>query len=480
MKSKSSDSKITEKQLRDYQEQLEKLVEERTAELKESEQKCRDIFEDAVVGIYQTTPEGRFLMVNPYCAQLHGYESPEELVRSVTDIATQLYVEPEHRKNFLALMEKDGIVRNFEMQARRKDGAIIRLSLNAHSVKDGNGKIIWYDGVLQDITEKKLTQELVVRQRDLALRLAQADSLEEGLSTVLQTAVTASGMESGAILLINNETNGFDIVHSIGLTKDFMEKGKQVLVESSTWSRMVEKKSFHIRPNEDLNPIALEEGFRFISLMPILQKDEVIGLLLMASKIFTDLPEHIRTGLELIAAESGNVIARIQVRERLEKEVLIRRAAEEALEGERRSLEEANTSLMEANTALKVLLKHREEDKKELEEKVLANVQQLVMPHVKKLKKGALDPIQHMSIGFIESSLDEILSPFLHTMQAFNFTPRELEVATLVREGKTTKDIASLLNVSKDAVDLLRFQIRKKLGLNKVKINLQSYLKSHE
>lgn len=159
---------------------------------------------------------------------------------------------------------------------------------------------------------------------------------------------------------------------------------------------------------------------------------------------------------------------------------MVRREAEKALEVERLNLEEANRALIEANTALKVLLKHREEDKKELEEKVLANVQQLVMPHIEKLKRSSLDSLQQISVRFIESNLHEILSAFFRTMAAFNFTRRELEVATLVREGKTTKEIATLLNVGKDAVDLLRYQVRKKIGLNKTKTNLQSYLKSRK
>ena len=124
------------------------------------------------------------------------------------------------------------------------------------------------------------------------------------------------------------------------------------------------------------------------------------------------------------------------------------------------------------------MLKHREEDRKDLEEKLLSNVQQLVMPYVEKLKKSALDPVQHMSISFIESNLNEIISPFLHSIQGFNFTPRQLEVVTLIREGRTTKDIASLLNMNKEAVDIQRYLIRKKLGLNKSKTNLQTYLLS--
>jgi PAS domain S-box-containing protein len=470
--------KKIEKQLIDYQEHLELLVDERTKELKKSEEKFRNIFEDAVVGIYQSTPEGRFLMVNPALAHMYGYKRPEELVLSIKNLATDIYVDPERRKDFIALAEREGIVRNFGMQARTQNGSIKYVSVNAHTVKDGNGKVLYYEGMVQDVTERRLALALVTLQRDLALKLARVQSLGEGLAVILQAAITASGMECGGISLKNSETGGFDLVHSAGLTKNFQKKIQHILVGSFTWSQMMEKKSFHVRPNKKSTPIAFQEGFRFISVMPILQEDDAIGFLVVASKVLTEVPEQVRMGLEVLAAESGNIIARIQAREQLEREALARREAQESLECEHSRLEETNIALMEANSALKVLLKHREEDRKELEEKILANVQQLVLPHVEKLKKSAHDPVQQMSIDLVESNLKEITSSFLKGIQNFRFTPRQLEVSILVREGKTTKDIAGLLHVSRYAVDLLRFQIRKKLGLNKEKTNLQSYLKS--
>jgi PAS domain S-box-containing protein len=473
-----TDHKKTEKQLKDYQERLEKLVKERTNQLNESEEKFKNIFEDAVVGIYQSIPEGRFLMVNLALAQMYGYKSPKELMRSVTNIATDIYVDPEQRKDFIALAERDGIVRNFEIQVRTRDGFTKYVSANAHTVKDGNGKVLYYEGIVQDVTEKRLALALVTLQRDLALKLARVHSFAEGLAVILQAAITASGVECGGISLKNSETGRFDLVHSVGLTKNFQKKIQHILVGSFTWSQMMEKKSFHVHPNKKSTPIAFQEGFRFISVMPILQADDAIGFLVVASKVLTEIPEQVRMGLEVLAAESGNIIARIQAREQLEREILARREAQESLEAEHRDLGEAHTALQEANTALKVLLKHREEDKKELEEKFLSNVQRLVMPYVEKLKKSNLDPVQQMSIDIVESNLKEITSSFLKGIQNFRFTPRQLEVSILIREGKTTKDIAGLLHVSRYAVDLLRFQIRKKLGLNKEKTNLQSYLKS--
>jgi DNA-binding CsgD family transcriptional regulator len=175
--------------------------------------------------------------------------------------------------------------------------------------------------------------------------------------------------------------------------------------------------------------------------------------------------------LELIAGQLGNIIVRIQAEQELQKDIEKRKKVEEALEAKSHSLEEANTGF-------KVLLKHREEDMKELEERFVSNVKRLVLPLVEKLKKDKIEPSQRITVDCIEAKLKEILSPFLNNLRRFNFTPRQLEIAVLIKEGRTTKDIAELLHVGKEAVDLQRFLIRKKLGLNKEKADLRSYLLS--
>jgi DNA-binding CsgD family transcriptional regulator len=134
----------------------------------------------------------------------------------------------------------------------------------------------------------------------------------------------------------------------------------------------------------------------------------------------------------------------------------------------------------ETNTALKVLLKQREMDKEELEEKVIANVDQLVMPYVEKIKLTRLDERQKTYLNILESHLNEIVSPFLHKTSTLNLrlTPQEIQVASLVKAGRTTKEIADILNISTNAVDFHRKHIRKKFGLRNQRTNLQSFLMS--
>jgi DNA-binding CsgD family transcriptional regulator len=157
-----------------------------------------------------------------------------------------------------------------------------------------------------------------------------------------------------------------------------------------------------------------------------------------------------------------------------------RKAAEEALKKREQELELKSQSLQEANTALKVLLKHREEDKTTLEEQVLANVKKLVLPYLEKLKNLKLDKNQLVHVEIIEAHLNDIISPFLRNLTSayLNLTPREIEVASLVKEGKTTKEITELLNISATAVDFHRKNLRSKFGIKSKKTNLRSYLTS--
>ena len=154
--------------------------------------------------------------------------------------------------------------------------------------------------------------------------------------------------------------------------------------------------------------------------------------------------------------------------------------AEETIRIRERDLEAKTQGLEEANTALKVILRQREEDKRMLEEKVVANVQQLCTPYIEKLGTTRLDARQKAYLEIISEQLKEIISPFLQKMSSLNLvlTPTELHVASLVKAGRATKEIAEILSVTTNAVDFHRKNIRKKLGLSNRKTNLRSYLLS--
>ena len=132
------------------------------------------------------------------------------------------------------------------------------------------------------------------------------------------------------------------------------------------------------------------------------------------------------------------------------------------------------------NTALRVLLKQREEDQKELEERFTFNVKELVLPYFRKLKGMHLNETQMSLMEIIETHLNDIITPFLRQVVAHypGMTAKELEVATLVREGRSNKEIADLMNVSLNTIEIHRYNLRKKLGSQNKNMNLRSYLLS--
>ena len=157
-----------------------------------------------------------------------------------------------------------------------------------------------------------------------------------------------------------------------------------------------------------------------------------------------------------------------------------RKKAEDDLKQSEKELQLKSQTLEEANIALKVLLKHREEDRSDMEENILSNVKKLVLPSIDKLKNLKLNETQLDHVNIIENHLKEIISPFLHnlTTKHFDLTPREIQIATLIKEGKTTKEMTEYLNISATAVDFHRKNIRSKLGIKNDKTNLRSLLLS--
>ena len=157
-----------------------------------------------------------------------------------------------------------------------------------------------------------------------------------------------------------------------------------------------------------------------------------------------------------------------------------RKAAEEALKKREQALELKTRSLEEANTALKVLLQRREEDKADLEEQVLANVRKLILPYLENLKHLKLNENQMAQVEIVEQNIREIVSPFLRNLTStyLELTPREIQIANLVKEGKTTKEMTDILNISATAVDFHRKNLRSKFGIKNKKTNLMAFLSS--
>jgi PAS domain S-box-containing protein len=177
-----------------------------------------------------------------------------------------------------------------------------------------------------------------------------------------------------------------------------------------------------------------------------------------------------------IADDLGNRTGSVSV----VRDITEEKNREQELRTRGEQLEERTRNLEQLNTALKVLLDKRDQDIKELEDRVLGNMKQLLEPFLEKLRNSGLNERQKTYLEIVESNLNDIISPFVRRLSSIHFglTPTEIRVASLVKEGRTTKEIASLLNSSVRAIEFHRESLRKKLGLKDRKINLRTYLLS--
>ena len=150
------------------------------------------------------------------------------------------------------------------------------------------------------------------------------------------------------------------------------------------------------------------------------------------------------------------------------------------LEKRERELEKKSKNLEESNIALKVLLKRKLEDEDEIKNNVLQNVKELVKPYIEKLRQTRLNAGQRAHLNVLETNLEEIVSPFIRNLTSdyIRLTPQEIRIANYIRQGRTTKEIADSLNLSPRTVDAHRNSIRRKLGINKKKVHLQTFLQS--
>jgi PAS domain S-box-containing protein len=171
---------------------------------RESEEKFRSLFENAPIGIFRSTLEGRFLAINPEGARMFGYDSPEHIMAEVTDIPTQFYADPAYRTEFMRLVAERGVVRDFEFEARHRSGAHIPCSISAWPLRDPAGTMVGYDGFITDVTDRKAM---------------------EARSLLAQKLESLGGLSTGMAHEINNPSQ------CIRSNVEFLQKGVETLVD---------------------------------------------------------------------------------------------------------------------------------------------------------------------------------------------------------------------------------------------------------
>jgi len=158
--------------------------------LRNAERRYRSLFDNAIEGIFRTSPDGRYLDSNPALARIYGFDSPQELMNSLSDIGSQLYVDPSRRQSFIDTVTRDGSVSGFESQVRRCDGRLIWISENARAVHDESGRLVCFEGTVEDVTELREYKERIERQARLddLTGLANRSLLRERLQEAVRIA----------------------------------------------------------------------------------------------------------------------------------------------------------------------------------------------------------------------------------------------------------------------------------------------------
>jgi len=190
--------------------------------LAESERKYSQIFEDIVEGIYRTTPDGKVLLANPSLVKMLGFENLEQLIK--LDLNKSGYMDGSTRRRFKELMERDGQVLSFEARWKRPDGKVLIISENARAVKDELGKVLYYEGTIEDITERQKAEEELLNEKNklsdlfrVSLQVARAGDVQKKLDLTME-GISGTGLFARAVLVLKNEDGGNSHIAHFGMT----------------------------------------------------------------------------------------------------------------------------------------------------------------------------------------------------------------------------------------------------------------------
>jgi len=408
-------------------------------QLKESEEKFRLLFEKSTEPILLLDGD-TYIDCNEAALKFMGCSRKEQLIGlrpsdTLPEIQPNGCRSSEKAQELIDIALKEGSVR-FEWLRRNFEGKDIWIDVSLTVIPIRGRKILYT--VWRDITERKRAED-ALKNAEKKYR----EIFENAVEGIFQIAPGGRLVSANPALA---KMAGYDSPEElINGTTDIM---RQLYVNNGDYEKL----------QEQMRKKGMVDAFE----TEIYKKDH--------STLWVSIDAH------AVRDENGEVL----FYEGAVTDISKRKQTEKKLEMREKELEQKTKNLEEVNAALKILLRERENDKKELEDKIVNNVKTLITPYIQKLKKCRLDVEATTYLEIIDANLNDIVSPFLQKagLKYARLTSKELEIANLIKKGKGTKEIGDLLHISEGTIKFHRNNIRKKLGLLKEKVNLRAYLMS--
>jgi len=395
----------------------------------------RSLIESSLDPLMSVSLEGKITDANKAAEMVVGCPRKHLIESDFCDY----YTEPEKAMEGFRKVISDGFVKDYPLTIRHTSGRLTDVLYNATVYMDESGQVQGVFAAARDITDLKRAEEALRESR------AYLSAIMENIPFEFWV------MGPDDRYTMQNRTSRERFGDIVGKRAEDVCLNKSML---EIW-QSCNRRGFagELVEEEVVYSFGDEERYCFNVVAPINDTGGILGIL----GICVDITDRKRIEAAL---ERANEKLESLVEERTEE------------------LSSKNRRLEEFNAALKILLTQREEDKKDLEESILANVKGSIIPFLKELKKTRLDENQEKYLRIVETRLEEIVSPFLSRLSSrfTNLTPMEIKVAKFVREGMTSKEIAQILGVAEQTILTHRNNLRAKLGLRNEKTNLHSHL----
>ena len=437
--------------------------------LQECLEKYRVVFDKAKDAIFLCDKTGRFVDVNQAACESLGYTKEELLQLSNKEIDAD-------EKGYEAFLKlRNGLAESvtFEVNQRRKDGTLIPVEITGNFFDCKTERMAI--AIARDITERKQAEEMLQKANDeLERRVNERTAELIKANEKLMQEISKRKQAQGA--LSESEAQKKAILDASVDRIRLVDTDMRIIWANKTTTREINR-----TPEDIVGHPCHKVFFDRDTPCAVCPSKKAVT----SGNIEHDIVHHQNSkGIEgetywdnysvPIKNESGDVVNLIQIARNITDHV----KKDQSLREREKELQTKTANLEEMNVALNVLLKRKEEDKTELEEKMFYNVKELIEPYIEKLKKSKLHETQNAYLHILESNLKDIISPFAFRLAAkyLNFTQAEIQVANLVKHGKSSKEIAGLLNLSKRTIDAHRANIRKKLKIKNKRSSLRIYL----